>query len=207
MHLLQHKFVRSIFLLIRPTTIQTLFQAVILLTIYFFSTIQIARPSYASELDPTMLKMLYTYKFGKFTRWPERKLNSSHKYFRYCILGQNQFSQSDLKMITGKLMQNVPISIEIFETGLAPKEALSSCHILFISTSERHRLGTILSSLSKAPILTVSDTPDFSSKGGMITLVEKQDKIRFKINLIASQKAELTISSKLLELAEIIKSK
>ena len=166
-----------------------------------------ARTSYVNELDQTMIKMLYTYKFGKFTQWPDKIFNSTNQNFRYCILGQNQFSQTNLEIITGKLIRGVPVFVEIFNTGLAPKEVLSACQILFISISEKHRFGTVLMSLNKAPVLTVSDIPGFSTKGGMITLVKRQGNIRFQINPIVLQQAGLSISSKILELAEIIQSK
>ncbi len=164
----------------------------------------VIKTSFSGNIDPATLKALYTYKFGKFATWPDNKFNVSTNHFQYCILGQNPFPQNTLSVIEGKSVQGVPLAIEVFDTGLVPEEVLSTCHIVFISRSEKYRLATILSSLKFIPILTVSDIPGFSDKGGMITLVNELGKLRFQINQLALLHANLTISSKIMELAEII---
>ena len=53
-------------------------------------------------------------------------------------------------------------------------------------------------------ILTVSDTETFIQDGGMIRFITDANKIRFQVNLTATKDAGLTLSSKLLRLAEIV---
>ncbi|NOQ13850.1 MAG: DUF4154 domain-containing protein [Methyloprofundus sp.] len=160
--------------------------------------------SHASELDQATLKVLYTYKFGKFTQWPDDKLNATNKHFQYCILGENPFSQKDLNMISGKSVQGLPLAIEVFDSGLVPQEVLARCHLVFISRSEKRRLATILSSLKKLPVLSISDMTEFSAQGGMITLIESEGKLHFQINPDALQQAHISMSSKIMELADIV---
>lgn len=173
-----------------------------LLTCLLFST-----PANSEDMDPEYLKTLYTYKFGKFVKWPVAKLNAQTGHFRLCILGRNQFSRKTITMLSGKAVQSLPLLIDVFDSGVVPEDVLKACHILFINASEKHRLTTILESISQRPVLTVSDIHQFSSHGGMITLLEKRGRIRFQINPNALQQAQLTISSKILNLAEIIKDK
>ena len=54
------------------------------------------------------------------------------------------------------------------------------------------------------PILTVSDIDDFARAGGMIGLVEAEQRIRFDINLATARQANLKLSSQLLKLATIV---
>jgi len=54
------------------------------------------------------------------------------------------------------------------------------------------------------PILSVSDIADFTRAGGMIDLVEVEQRIRFNINLSAARRARLRLSSQLLKLATIV---
>ena len=77
------------------------------------------------------------------------------------------------------------------------------CHVLFISRSEADRLEQILGSLKGRNVLTVGDTDDFASRGGMIALATEKNKVRLRINLEAVKAANLTVSSKLLRVAEI----
>ncbi len=80
-----------------------------------------------------------------------------------------------------------------------------TCHILFISRSEGARPDVILAGLKQRPILTVSDADGFAQRGGMIRFVTDRNRIRLQLNLAATEAAHLTISSKLLRVAEIIR--
>jgi hypothetical protein len=50
----------------------------------------------------------------------------------------------------------------------------------------------------------VSDADRFAERGGMIRFVSDRNRIRLQLNLDAAEAAHLTISSKLLRVAEII---
>lgn len=184
-------------------TRKTQFQRVILLIIGL-SCLLCSLAGNANELDKETLTALYTYKFGKFTRWPNKNLNSATKNFEYCILGVSPFSQMTMNMIIGKTVQGKPLTINVFGSGLIPETVLATCHILFISKSEKHRLSTIFHRLKKLSVLTISDIHGFSYLGGMITLIDKQNQLRFQINPLALQQANISISSKILKLAEIV---
>jgi len=59
--------------------------------------------------------------------------------------------------------------------------------------------------LDKTAILTVSDIPKFSQRRGMIQLVLDGGRIRFEVNLTATQRAGLTLSSELLKVATAVR--
>ena len=84
--------------------------------------------------------------------------------------------------------------------------AAGSCSVLFVSASEGHRLAEVLDQLRGRPILTVSDADGFAEAGGMIGLFIEDSRVRFAINLGAAESAHLTISSRLLNLARIVRS-
>ncbi len=60
-------------------------------------------------------------------------------------------------------------------------------------------------SLDKAGVLTVSDIPQFSQRGGMIQFVVVGNKVRFEVNLTSAQDAGLTLSSDLLKVAVAVR--
>jgi hypothetical protein len=78
---------------------------------------------------------------------------------------------------------------------------LGACHILFVSASEKGRMAEIIASLGKRPVLTVADSDPFVSAGGMITMLEQQNRIRYHINRQAATAAGLRLSSQLLKTA------
>ena len=90
---------------------------------------------------------------------------------------------------------------------LAKTKALGKCHLLFVSASENKRLATILKILRGMPVLAIGDMPNFAHSGGIINLITVRNKVRFEINVNAAKRAHLKFSSKLLRLAEIVRSR
>jgi hypothetical protein len=80
-----------------------------------------------------------------------------------------------------------------------------NCHILFISSYEKRHIQEILKSIKGLNILTIGDTDGFARKGIVINFYTEGQKIRFEINLDAAKRANLTISSRLLSLARIVR--
>jgi hypothetical protein len=66
-------------------------------------------------------------------------------------------------------------------------------------------LKQILAALDKGLVLTVSDMPDFSRRGGMIQFVLEGSKVRFEINLASAEAARLTVSAELLKVAAAVR--
>jgi hypothetical protein len=59
--------------------------------------------------------------------------------------------------------------------------------------------------LNKNAVLTVSDIPQFSQRQGMIQFVMEENRIRFEVNLTATQQAGLALSSELLKVATVVR--
>jgi hypothetical protein len=79
-------------------------------------------------------------------------------------------------------------------------------HIIFFNSSEKERMASILSSLKNTGILAIGDMPGFAEHCGVINFYLKGGKVRFEINIAASRREKLKISSKLLRLARIVDS-
>jgi hypothetical protein len=144
------------------------------------------------------VKAAYLYNFGKFVSWPAPTGEADNTHFVVCILGANPLRDALDKTVAGELLNGRAVmSRQIAD----PQEALTACQILFISASERGRLHEVLARLENIPVLTVSDMPDFAREGGVIQFVMRGDRVRFEVNLGASHKTGLTLSSELLKVA------
>ena len=80
-----------------------------------------------------------------------------------------------------------------------------SCHILFISSSEKKNIEEILTRLGNHDILTVGETEGFARKGVIINFFLEKKNVRFEINVDAATRSNLKLSSRLLRLAHIIR--
>ncbi|HEX3989426.1 MAG TPA: YfiR family protein, partial [Verrucomicrobiae bacterium] len=110
------------------------------------------------------------------------------------------FGASLDEIVRGEKVNNRSLFIQHYQRI----EDIKDCQILFICQSENRRLEEIFPALKDRSILTVGDTDGFAKRGGMIRFVTEKNKIRFRINVEAAKAANLTISSKLLRLAEIV---
>jgi hypothetical protein len=96
--------------------------------------------------------------------------------------------------------EDVKAIIETIANG--QMEPLKRCHLLFICLSEKKTVNEIIDLVKDQGVLTVSDTQEFLDAGGIVNFVIEDNKVRFDINLTASEKAGLKIRSQLLRLAK-----
>lgn len=54
-------------------------------------------------------------------------------------------------------------------------------------------------------MLTIADDPEFAALGGVADLFFEDDKIRFSINLAATHRGRVVLSSQLLAMAKLVK--
>ncbi len=81
-------------------------------------------------------------------------------------------------------------------------DVLKKCHLLFICQSEKKNAKEIIDLVKNNGVLTVADTQGFLDDGGTVNFVIEDNKVRFDINLTASEKAGLKLRSQLLRLAK-----
>lgn len=151
-----------------------------------------------TEVEEYELKASFLYNFSKFTTWPNQDIDEQ-AIENICVLGENPFGDL-LDQIASALPTERSFSVKYTDE----LENLSDCHVVFIAKSAQSQLPSILSAIQSLPILTVSDIDGFAVEGGIIGLEIKDSRIQLVINISASNLANLSISSKLLELATII---
>ncbi|MFQ6017517.1 MAG: YfiR family protein [Kiloniellaceae bacterium] len=158
--------------------------------------------AYANEPSREyLIKAAFLYNFAKFTEWPASAFADRGAPLHLCVLGEDPFGAA-LESIEGREIRGRAVAV----LRIASLRVAANCHLLFISDSEEARLRKILESLRDRPVLTVADMPNFARAGGIISLKTLEEKIRFEINNGTAKRAGLKLSSKLLNLAEIMPS-
>ncbi|HTO04682.1 MAG TPA: YfiR family protein [Opitutus sp.] len=159
-----------------------------------------AAPTTSTEYD---IKAVFLLNFTRFIEWPDAGAAGENKPIVIGVLGDDPFGQGLDHAVRGERVNNRPIVVK----RIARLDGPVNCAALFISRSERHRIGEILERLKGQPVLTVSDIPQFAESGGMVGLVSEGGKIRLRINVEVAKAANLAISSKLLRPAQIVSTK
>ncbi len=145
------------------------------------------------------IKAVYLFNFASFVAW--NTTPSTQAPFSICILGTDPFGKNlDLVLEQEKIAGQ---SVQI-RRMMALDASVSTCQILFISTSLNAQLESILTALKQRPILTVSDLKNFTQRGGMLEFTNENNQVRFNIALETVRAAGLQVSTDLLEIAEIV---
>jgi hypothetical protein len=146
------------------------------------------------------VKAVFLFNFAQFVDWPAEVFPASDTPLVICVLGDDPFGGALDQTVRDERLGGRRFQVRRYQSV----DEIKTCHILFISRSEADRPQAILAGLNHRPILTVSDADRFAARGGMIRFVSDRNRIRLQLNLAAAEAAHLTISSKLLRVAEIV---
>jgi hypothetical protein len=157
----------------------------------------------AQDVKPTeyQVKAAYLANLGRFVeQWSARPRPSPDETFDLCVLGQDPFGSTLDAALKGEKIGGSPLAAK----RIARPQDAPGCRVLFISSSEGDQLNEIMAALGTAPVLTVADIPDFVKRGGMVQFVLDGNHVRFEINIAASQRSGLKLSSELLKVARLV---
>jgi len=152
-----------------------------------------AQPQKATEHD---VEAAYLLNFLKFIQWPASVAGASNT-IGICVLGRDPFGSVLDMLVAGQQIDGRTVMVR----RLAGTNDLAGCRVVFIDSSENARLPMALAALDSLPVLTVSNIPDFISRGGMIQFVLKENRVRFEINVANAERVGLSLSARLLNVA------
>src|SRR5436309_3946251 len=178
----------------------------------------------ATPVSDYETKAGYLLNFVEFVEWPSAAFAGPTSPLVIGVMGKDPFG-GELNKLQGKTVNGRTLEIKRFkgalefrgeetpgrrQADLPAKQAkklaeMKTCHILFITASEKNFLPQTLKPFRGASILTVGETDSFAREGGIITFVDSENNVQLEINLAAAEQARLKISSKLLSLAKVIK--
>jgi hypothetical protein len=151
------------------------------------------------EFREYAVKVALLYNFAKFVDWPPESFKNEASPFILGIVGTDPFGAT-LETLKDKTVKGRRLIIR----KLPRLENFDECHLLFFSGSEKSNVRNLLASLKNHNILTVSDMEKFASQGGMLGLVNVDEKINFEVNIDTVSHSKLKVSSQLLKLAKIV---
>jgi len=162
--------------------------------------ILLSAPAPAQQANEYQVKAAFLYNFAKFVEWPREAFKNPSDPIVIGVLGKNPFGDALAGAVAGKALGGRAFQVHEISTA----QQAADCQIVFISSSERKRLGALLLGIGNAAVLTVGETDNFAVAGGIINFKIDAGSVRLQINIEAARKAQLHISAKLLSLAEIV---
>ncbi len=143
------------------------------------------------------VKAAFLLNFTKFIEWPAGQPENTA--FKICILGDDSFGGLLDRMVEGETVGSH--KIEVQRSRFDPPV---SCQVVFVSPNYDGNLSRTLTGLGPG-VLTVGEGDRFVREGGMIAFVIENRHVRFDVNQTAALNAKLRFSSKLLNVARMVK--
>ena len=182
----------------KPYRSPSLWVCFIVLAVFVFTA---TKSAYSSEVEYEV-KAAFIHNFTQFIDWPPEAFEIKDSSFRIGILGTGPID-IPLMNLNGKKVQKRTLEISKIQN----LSEADQYHVIFVNPSENGHMRSILQSLKNTGVLTIGDMPGFAEECGVINFYLKSGKVRFEINIEASHREKLKISSKLLRLARIVNSK
>jgi hypothetical protein len=154
------------------------------------------------RIEQYQVKAVYLYNFLNFVSWPVPQTTSEQPNSKIIgVLGESPLNNA-LNNLAARLAKRNKTKLKlIFYGKYEAGQDFKACNILFLNKSVKDNFIKIIAQLDHAPILTVSDSKDFIAAGGMVSMFEVQDRIRYSINRKAVIAAGLEAKSQLLNSA------
>jgi len=164
-----------------------------------FASVSLTGFALAQSAQEYDLKAAFLLNFADYVEWPPEAGLAADAPVRICLVGDDPFGDRIDHLLKARPASKRPLILHRMELA----SAALNCHIAFIHRSTPDALRQDLHVLADSVVLTVGQGPQFEKAGGIISLGMREGRVQLFINLAQAQRHQLTISSRLLSLAEV----
>jgi hypothetical protein len=156
--------------------------------------------------DPSLLeqrvKAAFLYQFASYVEWPGQAFAQADTPVTIAVMGAQTLAAELKQLVTGRTVGGRPVAVK----QVRPGDPLAGVHILFIGNAESGRLAQLAQAPKPRPMLTVTESDGALSQGSMINFVIVERRVRFEVGLDSAEKNGLRLSSRLLAVAQQVKT-
>jgi hypothetical protein len=149
------------------------------------------------------IKAAFIYNFVRYTTWPEEALGTEDDPIEMVVIGKSPFRSSLDKTFARKLLHGRPVRIRYLAS--IPEEL--KAHLVFTVGLSPEDTNALAGRLRSKNVLVIGDQRGFAERGSCANFYLEDSKIRFEVNTDEVKASGLKISSQLLKLASIVKTK
>ncbi len=180
-----------------PARMKRLLGSFLLVIVLVPLGVRVVAQSTAAEYQ---LKAAFVSKFPEFTEWPDTALDGRDT-IELCIARPNPFGPALAELTNGQSLRGRKLSTREVES---PRD-IDSCQLLFIPNLSAPLRRAFLGRAAMLPVLTVGDYPAFLNEGGVVNLRIANGRVRFDVNVEASNRVGVRLGSQLLRLAAMVR--
>lgn len=162
-----------------------------ILCVLTFAAVSASAQTFEEAAD--QVKAAVIFNIAKFSRWE----SLSAGRLAICTVGESHLLEALAQAVAGKELHGLPVVV------MKASDDMKDCQVTVVTREAFAETERIVSLARGRGILTIGEHPRFLAKGGMVNLVVRGQRVRFGVNTTAVRQSMVTLSSKLLQLAEI----
>jgi len=145
------------------------------------------------------VKAAFLYRLTQFAEWsPEPDGDGP---FVFGVVGSAPLERALRTAVVGKTRNGRRC---VVRSVSGPRD-LHGCRVLFVGASQARHLREWIEALGGTPVLVVGESDGFAAAGGAVGFFTDAGRLRFEINPGAASRAHVRLSSRLLDLAVIVR--
>ena len=144
------------------------------------------------------IKAAYLYNFAIYVEWPPAALGDADASFVIGVLGDGRIADYLASMTAPRTVLGRPIEVRQVEPG----DPLDALHMLYIGRDGSGALPRLLAEAREHSVLLVTDWEGALESGSAINFRLTDRRIRFEVSLEAAESCGLSVSSRMLAVAE-----
>jgi YfiR/HmsC-like len=152
----------------------------------------------ADAVTPSALKAAFLFNFAKFADWSAVQPSVT---LVLCVANDDALGAALGDSVRGQRIETHPIEVRKVKAD----GSVAACHLLFVPASDARQALAKIGAGTEA-LLTVSDAPGFAQSGGLIELFQENGRMRFAVNVDTARRSGIRLSSRLLDLAKIVRT-
>jgi len=161
-----------------------------------------ARAAEEAEALEQRVKAAFLYKFAGYVEWPAKSFARPEAPVTIGVMGNEALAAELVQAVTGRTVSDRVVAVKRLKAG----ESLAGIQVLFIGRAESARLSQVAQSAQPRSILIVTESEGALAHGSMINFVVAERRVRFEIALDAAEKSGLKLSSRLLAVAQQVRT-
>ncbi|MBF0546741.1 MAG: YfiR family protein [Candidatus Riflebacteria bacterium] len=177
------------------------------ISLYGFLLFLMIIPSWQASGKPLAeyeVKVAFLLKFASFVEWSNNEKTIGSNPVLIGVVGKDPFGSLLPSNIPPEEPDFLEFSVTRVSSTVNPEGEISKFHILYFSETDPSTLSPMLEKLNGKAVLTVGEGETFLTSGGIVSFSLENNRVRFQVNLKNAKKANLKISSQLLNLARFV---
>lgn len=143
------------------------------------------------------IKAAFLYRFLAYTEFPASAFANAAAPLVIGVVDADQLATELGRLVTGRTVKARRIAVKVFREHETP----FGVHLLFVGGTDHARVRSVLTSAPAAPMLLVTEAVDGLQQGSVINFKVVDQRVRFDVSLQAAARNSITLSSRLLTVA------